>query len=55
MPREDIINLIKETASKSPLILKYACIITYRNKIISCGFNKYDGKYSLEGCCLLRA
>jgi hypothetical protein len=35
-------NLFFEIAEKSNMSLKYACIITLRNKIISTGFNYYD-------------
>jgi deoxycytidylate deaminase len=55
MASEYIVNLLVETASKSAMAYKYACIITYQNKVIACGYNKYDVKYSLEGSCLLRA
>ena len=47
MSSNDITSLLFQIALKSPQSLKYACIITYRNKVISCGFNRYCRKYSL--------
>ena len=35
-------ELFLNTANKSNMASKYACIITLRNKILSVGFNHYD-------------
>ncbi len=48
-------QLFFEVAEKSNMALKYACIITLRNKIISTGFNNYDlTRLGSETSCLLR-
>lgn len=48
MLSNNISRLLTQIASKSPQSLKYACIITYRNKIISYGFNRYCRKHWLD-------
>ena len=51
----EIINLLELNALKSNVAHKIAVIITYRNKIISVGYNRNLKISSSNHDCLLRA
>ena len=38
---DQITDILKNTALKSNMIHKHACLITYRNKILTTGYNHY--------------
>jgi deoxycytidylate deaminase len=42
----DILNILINTALKSTMNHKHGCIIMYRNKIISTGYNYFKGRLS---------
>ncbi len=42
-----IYNILYDQALKSNMCKKYGCVILYRNKIISSGFNRYKAKLYL--------
>ncbi len=49
----NIKDLLHTTALKSSMEKKYGCVIVYRNKVVSTGYNRYKSKLYLSGCCLL--
>ena len=49
----EITDILYQQALKSNMYKKYGCVIVYRNKIISVGFNHYKSKLYIGDNCLL--
>lgn len=55
MSSYEINDILYNQALKSNMYKKYGCVIVYRNKIISYGYNHYKSKLYIGDNCLLRA
>jgi hypothetical protein len=55
MNDQSLEQLLYNTALRSDMSMKYACLIQFRNKIIATGYNYYDTqKCCLHQHCILR-